>query len=485
MKNLSFRLKTRLILWSIITLTVFALVYLAVLPFGRITYNYHQNGHNLSGGKGFFGNFTPLDRIDTTGENLKIIGDSIYFSLFTPRRFEKAKMTIVYRGFDYESYPIIEAGVMVDPILRNYRTYPISNYILDRLSTEWKSKSEDGLLLLQKEKKYSDVNDLLTNPPKSEELAFYNYQHNFPYQIDGYQAQKSLISLPDLRGAYQFYTYIDNEDLNFSADFLDLNQNADKNGDPVQIYVYGNDQKALAEYSLPDDGNKNDDAKIGETRNISINIPDLAKGVYKVEVKINDDLVSQNIKTTQSKLSFISRVWVYNRSSASINIFTSGAFVKAKVNDPSGVGVITLNNEYLDILETYKQVTADFNNPQKVNNITVFRPETVLETSGVFAFSGDSLFNPDIKKIDSSTDSNGIKYIVAGYSAPVSLGIWKKANVEMDISDVYREKGQTNFMISIPGLLAENKIVGAEIQSIQIELTGKSLIQKIKEYVQR
>ena len=85
-------------------------------------------------------------------------------------------MTIVYRGFDYETYPIIEAGVMVDPVLRNYRTYPISNYILDRLSNEWFKKTDNGLLLLQKEKKYSGVADLLANPPQREELAFYNYQ---------------------------------------------------------------------------------------------------------------------------------------------------------------------------------------------------------------------------------------------------------------------------------------------------------------------
>ena len=81
MKNLSFRMKTRLILWPIIALAILALAYLALVPFGRITYDYYHNGHNLLGGKGFFGNFTPLDRVDTTGENLKIIGDSIYFSL--------------------------------------------------------------------------------------------------------------------------------------------------------------------------------------------------------------------------------------------------------------------------------------------------------------------------------------------------------------------------------------------------------------------
>jgi len=484
MKRLSYRLKIRLILWSIVILTIFALKYLAIVPYGKITYIYHQNGHNLFGGKGFFGNFTPLDRVDTQGDNLKIVGDSVYFSLFTPRRFESAKMTIVYRGFDYQSYPIIEAGVMVDPILRNYRLYPISNYILDRLAGEWHKKNDNGLVLLQKEKKYSSVADLLANPPQSGELAFYNYQHNFPYQIEGYKASEKIVSLPDLRGAYQFYTYIDNEDLNFSVDFVDLNQNLDKNGDPVQIYVYGSDKKAIAEYSLPDDGDKNDDGKVSEARNINIRIPNLAKGVYKVEVKTNDDLVSQNIKTTQSKLAFISHLWLYNYSSQSVNLWTDGTFVKAKANDPAGVGRIALNDAYLPILETYRQYSMNFINPQSINSIVVSQPETVIETSGVLGFSVDSIFNPNIKKIEANTDLNGIKYIVANYNFPVNLGIWKKAEVKMDISDVYRENGKTNFMISIPGLLAENNIVGAEIKSLQIELTGKSLIQKIKEYVQ-
>ena len=484
MKKLSYRLKIRLILWSIVILAVFALKYLAIVPYGKITYTYHQNGHNLFGGKGFFGNFTPLDRVDTKGDNLKIIGDSVYFSLFTPRRFETAKMTIVYRGFDYETYPIIETGVMVDPILRNYHLYPIFNYIIDRLSNEWKKKNDNGLVLLQKEKKFNDVAELLANPPQSGELAFYNYQYNFPYQITDYKAGAQVVNLPDLRGTYQFYAYIDNEDLNFSVDFVDLNRNLDKNGDPVQIYVYGHDKKAIAEYSLPDDGDKNDDEKMSEVRNINIKISGLVAGVYKIEVKTNDDLVSQNIKTTQSKLAFISRLWLYNPSSQSINLWTDGAFIRAKVNDPAGVGKIALDSDYLAIPETYKQYKMSFINPQKINSLIVSRPETVVETSGVFSFSVDSLFNPAIKKIEANTDLDGIKYIVANYNFPVSLGIWKKAEVKMDLSDVYREKGNINFMISIPGLLAENNITGAEIKSLQIELTGKSLIQKIKEYVQ-
>jgi hypothetical protein len=484
MPNIPFRLKIRLILWSIVLLIVLTLVYLALVPFGRITYTYHQNGSELWGGKGFFGNFTPLDRVDTKTDNLKILGDSVYFSLFTPRRFERAKMTIVYRGFNYESYPIIEAGVMVDPLLRNYRLYPVSNYILDRLAGEWKTKSEDGAMLLQKEKKYNSLADLLANPPQKSELAVYNYQLSLPYQITDYQASSQVINLPDLRGAYQFYTYIDQENLNFSVDFLDLNQNLDQNGDPIQIYVYGTSSKAVAEYSLPDDGNVSDDGRLSAASNIKIDLPGLAQGVYKVEVKVNDDLVSQNIKTTQSKLSFISRVWLYNHNHNQINLWTDGAFIRAKANDPLGVGRISVGGNYLEIPETYQQYTADFNNSRADNNVTVFRPETFLETSGVFSFTPTALFNPDIQKIDTRTNLNNVKYIIARYNPPVSLGIWKQATVEMDISDVYREKGQTNFMFSIPGLLAENNVVGAEIKSLEIELTGKSLIQKLQEYVQ-
>lgn len=483
MPNISFRLKIRIILGSIIILAVFTFIYLALIPFGRMTYHYYQNGHNLFGGKGFFGNFTPTDRVDITGENLKIIGDSVYFSLFTPRRFEKAKMTIVYRGFDYESYPLIESGVMVDPILRNYRLYPVSNYIIDRLSREWTKKDESGLVLLQKEKKYESVSDLLNNPPALDELAFYNYQHNFPIRFDNYQPNVKMLSLPDLRGSYQFYTYIENEDLNFSVDFVDLNQNIDKNGDPVQIYVYGSSSRAIAEYSLPDDGNIQDDGISSISRNINIHIPGLSPGVYKVEVKTNDDLVSQNIKTSQSKLSFISRVWLYNHSAENINLWTASDAVKLKVNEPSGVGEVILNGRSFLIPETYQQYSVVFGDLLVANQILVSRPETILETSGVFSFSAAALFNPDIKKVDRNLNLDNIKYIVADYSSPVDLGIWRKAEVEMDISDVYREQGKTNFLLSVPGLLAENNIAGAEIKSLQIELTGKSLIQKIKEYV--
>jgi len=272
--------------------------------------------------------------------------------------------------------------------------------------------------------------------------------------------------------------------LNWSVDFYDLNQNADKNGDAVKIYVYDSQQKSVAEYDLPDDGNREDNGQMSGPRNLKISLPNLPAGVYKVEVKANDDVVSRQIQTTQTKLAFISHLWLYNHSEAEIGLWTDGSFLKLKAADPLGVGEMLLNGNSFFIPETYKQYKVPFSDSQTINELKVLRPETVVETSGVFSFSPEALFNPDTKKIEAGANLAGLKEIVARYNPPVSLGIWKQATVEMDISDVYREKGQTNFMISIPGLLAENQIVGAEIKSISLELTGKSLIDKIKEYVE-
>lgn len=483
MKNWSWRQKIRWGLWSGLVLLALILVWLAIVPGGRLTYVFHQSGHNWLGGKGFIGSFTPADRVVSTSTDLKIMGDPVYFSLFTPRRFESAKMTIVYRGFDYESYPIIEAGVMVDPVLRNYRLSPVSNFIIDRLAQQWPSRSDNGLLLLQKEEKYKSVSELLANPPQLDELAFYNYQYNFPFKLEGYKVESNIKNLPDLRGSYQFYSYIDAEPLNFSVDFLDLNQNADQNGDPVKIYVYNSLGQAVAEYDLADDGIKEDNGKLNPSRNININLDNLTAGVYKVEVKTNDDLVSQNIKSTQSHLAFISRLWLYNRPAKGINVWTNGSFLKVKAADPAGVGVISLNNEDFYIDETYEQYLWPFAQNQEINEVSVSGSDVVVETSGTFSFSEAALFNPDVKKVDSQLDLSRIKYIIADYTPPVSLGIWRQATVEMDLTDVYRQKGKSNFMISIPGLLAENGLTGAEIKSLRLELTGKSLIQKLKEYV--
>jgi len=72
--------------------------------------------------------------------------------------------------------------------------------------------------------------------------------------------------------------------------------------------------------------------------------------------------------------------------------------------------------------------------------------------------------------------------MLARYQRPPEVGEWRTASAEFDLRHTYQENGQYSFLISIPGLRADDEISdGIEISEIKVELLGKNLIEKIKE----
>ena len=149
--------KIRTTLWSILALTVLWLFYMAIVPSGKITYIQDFNQDNY-----FIQKLTPAERIeDKRNGAQKIIGDPVYFSLRTPRRFDSAKVTIKYKN--NSDLPIIETGVLVDKVLWRYDTKLVENKIIDRLAMVWNAIENNGTILLQKQKKYNSIEEFLNN----------------------------------------------------------------------------------------------------------------------------------------------------------------------------------------------------------------------------------------------------------------------------------------------------------------------------------
>src|SRR5680860_1090874 len=69
-----------LIFWLILAGLI---VWFKVVPNGRMTYFLdYTAGPNILGGKGFIGNFTPAERVETkSGQLVSITGDPVYLSL--------------------------------------------------------------------------------------------------------------------------------------------------------------------------------------------------------------------------------------------------------------------------------------------------------------------------------------------------------------------------------------------------------------------
>lgn len=454
------------------------LLYQAVVPFGQISFIHNFDQENY-----FIKPLTPKDRVrDPQGGGQKITGNPVYFALRTPRTFDRAKVTISFKNM--EKLPLIELGVLADNKVWRYRTEPLDNLALDSLMTIWPMVNDGETILLQRNNKYTSVNDFMNNLPPQTEIALYNYQLPSNFKPSDYKsgATSTVIDLP-LRGTYQFYTYVDNETLDYDFTFYDLNQN--KTADPVALKLFSG-QNLVAQKDLPDDGVAVDNGLRSEARTVKLVQPDLAAGVYKIELTANDDIITDRIETTQSKLAFINRIWLAEETKTSARLFTDSLKISAQTINPASLQEIKAGNNILNLTGTYRQFVVE--NQEGMIELEIKKSDLIISGDGIFAFTREQFFNPEQQKFSNrlDLDKRGINYVIAEYQMPIKSGEWQTASAEFDLKSAYREFFKFNFMISIPDLSAEDQIMDSLIiKEIRVDLSGTTLWQKIKKYWQK
>lgn len=472
-----FNLKNfRAFLWSALILAVLWFFYMAVVPSGKIVYI-----HNFSDNNYFIQKLTPTERIELEKNGkLKIIGDPVYFALRTSRKFNSADLQIKYKN-NSES-PIIEAGVLMDKSIWHYQTQPLENKIIDELIAKWSVTEEGNTILLQKEKKYENINQFLNDLPERDEMALYNYDLEEKFLLPGYVPVPIERKLDySLRGNYQIYTYIKNEDLDYTFVFEDINQNKDPDAIDINIY-YANE--LIDSRHLDDDGAEAGKNRAGETRETKLGYSSLPEGIYKIEIKANNDIITKEIKTKQSRLAFINKIWLAD-GNKKITIYTDSSQIDAQTANPASLQTIQLGDHKLDIDETYKMFNLGLG-ASTSTEIKMQKNDIILSGNGMFSFEKSELINPEFDKIDYKTGAEGsnIKYILANYTQPVIENEWKVAKAKLDLNNAYREFYKYNILLAVPGLRADGTEKGnIEISEIKIELEGTSLWKKIKKII--
>lgn len=503
-KNWPFFVKLRLFLGLILLILILLFLFLKVVPGGKIIYTRDYDSW-FKTGKGFIYGFTPAERVDLkSGELPRLIGDPIYFSVFTPRTFDQAKLVIIYQNHLSSSTPLVEAGVLVDKLVWRYELKPIQNKTLDNLRFKWlrledrraeNSGQTAPLLILQAEKNYLRSEDFqkdlksgkLKNCPGGifNCLAIYNYSLKPDYQISNYQSARPLtIDIP-LRGALQFYVYLNNEPLRLDFELVDLNQAKDP--DPITLILYSGD-KIIASETLADSPELDTSGKLRSGK-LSLSKNNLPTGVYKIELKASDDIVVKKITSSLDRLSFINKIWPVTAAKPVV-LYTDANYLQVKAFDPASRQTIKFSGQDFSVAEAYEQFTFETKVKQAIKEIKLAKDNLILETNGVFSFASSSLFNPNLKKVDRyfSPDTEA-RYLIAAYEPPRSQKIdsgplaeqeFKVASVNFDLRNAYREKGRYSFMISIPGLKTSSEQKNyLEIKEIRLELKGRTLWQKI------
>jgi len=482
-----------LIFWLILAGLI---VWLKVAPWGSATYqiNYPVK-HNLLGGKGFIGQFTPLDRVEiNSGQMAKISGDPVYFSVFTPRTFSEAKITITYQNNLTSSTPIIEAGVLVDNIVWRYKLASLENKIIDENFKNWNELRDGNILLLQKNKNFSTVSDFLNTLKNKEDilcpksnlkncLAIYNIdslsnyfpEDLLPKSVPDFKA----INVP-LQGTHQFYFIASGDkELKFDLDFVDLNLN--KQSDPIIISIYKQDTKIYSTTIADDFGTETS----GQVRNFFVPLSyqsiSSSSNLYKLEIKAGEDVVIKKITKAPSALNVIGRLHPVTVPNLPLSLWTDSSVISVTTNNPASRQTLKYGNSNFSLPEPY--LPYEFESEETgLKKISLNRDDVILSSNGIFSFSSDDFFNPEFKKLDKNFILNQeIEYVLAEYPTPQKINNnLMAATVILNTKEAYREKGKYSFIISVPGLSLVNQ-GNLMIKSIKVEFSGRNVLDKIKE----
>ncbi len=469
------RQKLRLLLFCLLGLAVLFFLYRGIVPGGQISY--HTDFKDKSN---FISVPGPHTRVALPGDApLRIIGDPVYLSLHTPRRFDKAKISLKFRSIGIEQ-PIIESGVLVDSKLWRYDLQAVYNANLESLCASWQQSIHDGVRLCQKEKRFESIEDLFESDVNKQQIVTYNYDPAIPFIFKGYASTSQEYDIEtDLLGAHELLVYVKDEDL--SLDFRFRDRNLDKKPDPVDINIYY-DKTLIDTRHLDDDGVSTDSGQLSPARDLQLLIKHLPEGLYKVELKASNDIVTENIRTKASKLSFSRRLRLAPSEQA-LTLFGDASKYQAISTYPQGLQTIKIGDKEIVLAETYKQYSLDAKQG-KPEKISLERTGIELSSDGVFSLTSDALVNPDWRKLpnDSSPDGPDFSYIVADYQDTKTEGDWHIADYQVDLGRAYRENRTYSLIISVPGLRADDQIKDyVELKDIRIDLEGKNLFEMLKE----
>ncbi len=485
-------MKKILKIWQITLIALFLVIGLFILTKYFALDGTLKTSYDFSHKPTLISEITPSGRASDRQKNLttketyqSLSGDPVYFTAEAPRSYDSVEVSIKYNN---SAQSIIELGLNKS-IDWNYELKPLENKFID--DSTWERLDQDEIILLQKEKNYNSVEDFLNNLPLDKRIATYNYQLPYNFKLENYQPtedlsagalaqEEELVINKKLRGKHEFYTYIKDEDLDFTFTYQDINTWF--NRDDFKVEVYSGDSQIHSDF-VSDDGIEIASKEVSEVKEKNILLTDLPEGLYKISLPVTDDIIINQIKTKQNKLVVKNNLYLYLQEEVS-EIYTEGDEFLFKAEDPEGLQSVTIKDQQLEINEVGDWFTWEDTDGALDDFKTLSIPKNNLyfKTKGYYAFDQSSYFDPDylVDYLEHDFNIEDYDYLIAAnYTSPEKETRYKVATQSFSLDQVPGDRKTLNFIISLPGLEDINDDV--LIKEINLKFTRPSIIEKIKQ----
>ncbi len=422
----------------------------------------------------------PADRVSellTEGAEtfVQLIGDPVYLNVHTPRRaYEQVFITIRYR---VNNVSLVEFGPLADIFSQAFDLKPLANEKLDSLN--WHEVIEGDTVLYQKEPIFASVADFFADVPPLAEIATYRHSFDIPFHLPANQKTiGALQTIPvDLQGHHRFVTYVKNHSLTLEAEVIDLNEVNGK--DDVEWRVFNERGEVVFVERSEDDGITDESGNI-TTRVMKLQTPELAEGVYLVELVGTSDSAWKALRTTQSHMAFVQNVNIMKSDKSSVSLFTNAKDVAMSTTKAEGLQEVILG-ELAQKISTVGVVERVHIASPDVEEIQFESAPLRFIGDGYFSFARDAFFapKPTVFHAGTNTEERGVKYILAQKSSTEIDGEWQETTVDFDLANIVDENGDIRFAFSLQGIAEGGSVDIAEItmRYVKTPRTWKGLAQ--------
>lgn len=429
----------------------------------------------------------PLQDAATADTFQRMIADPVYLNLNVPRTFEDVEVTVDMRN---TGQPLVELG-LAKAGEWVFEFHPLDVPILESLN--WSHlEGDDGTVLLQREKRFDSIEDFINHLPVEAGIATYHTSLDPDFIFSAYQPRPAVSTDVALRGAHTFKTYVENQPVDFSIDYIDLNRGFDEDSVSLQV---GQQNTILESVIFPDDGNVVADNVATGVHRANISVADVRSGVFDISLVTTPDIIITRVSTSAGYLvtnqlflagsaEYANPIQLMNTSST--NLFTNATSVQGITAHPDGLQTILVDHIQLRIEHVNGPATVRIFGGEQ-GEIMVPQNDVTLTAQGWMSFSPESFFDPDyaIETLTPYTDMDGIDFVYAS-DLPKHSVTESTRTVRFSLDEVEGDKKSLRFIFSAPTLdqrKAELNISSIHFTFSRPPLTPKSLWNKLKQHI--
>ncbi|MFH2063379.1 MAG: hypothetical protein ABIJ46_04500 [bacterium] len=440
---------------ALAVLAIFARALAAVVtPDGYLTVT-----TDLKSPSAFVSEPKPSNRLDLeSGPPFRLLDDPLYLDLRPPSEFRTVTVRVEYLNRGQSS---VEIGALANRLDGQFELRPVESRLVEALN--WSRLSSGRLVLLQRNRRYSTLDEFLSSPPPPERVATCRVGLDWPYRPDGYvPLDEPKVRRVSLRGHHRLLTYTAGEMLSFSFVVQDMNRQ--DGADPVTLSVYREgSETAVARTVLQDDGNTSDDQRSSALRTVAVSVSGPEPGLYRVEFTAPDDVFIRELTSRQPKFVFLGRLYLgdhigYSDLIPPVEVLAGGNALTVRTAHAEGLQTIRVDGRSFEVQEPNVRQDVRLARDGRAIPIVSPRRDLLLETDGVFALEPDDFFRPLPTEIDwrltsGDLDAAGIDYLLTEYEPPVRDGELTVATTAFDLDQLaLTDDGAYRFAVSAPGI---------------------------------